>query len=181
MYEIHWDGWQSFFSAELPLNFWNILNSPFLTTVLIGGIAVWFQRRIEVGRALAQIQKRADDRRRETAKASQRIVEKAVVPADVDQRDVAREKVKLLKTQIDQRIQADPDGRHHRVYGSLSRHDYIVRAEALFDRDQIDEAQMERIASALSAWNQYAVGRASKKKVPRDVVLLIEEALSSMR
>ena len=110
-----------FFAFSGPLNLWAILNSPFVTAVVIAGIGVWFERRLtkqkqnEADRDTERRQKNAEESVREQF-ADQIPQDNNVASTQPDFREEAKVKLKELKGLINKIAAADPDRRHHRVY-----------------------------------------------------------------
>lgn len=92
-----------------------------------------------------------------------------------DYREKGLELADKMKAFIEEKMKKDPDGRHRRTYRSISGHLPVARAAALQYRDQISEKQEHAIATFFSIWNGYSKGRGANRKVPYNILSLMEK------
>lgn len=167
-----------FFVLSDPVTFWSLINSPFVVTVILGGIGVWIKEGV----------RRDLDAAPDVARAREAVAEKTQeVQQHIDQiasqpepsSDFRSEAIRLvgsIKGKIDRLVDCDPDRRHHRVYERLGRYDYKVRAEALWERSMMYQETLHAVMTALTGWDAYSKGRASKKAVPREILDMLNKA-----
>jgi hypothetical protein len=177
---------RAFFLLNQRHNFWDVINSPFFVTVVLGLLGLTIQRRIrndieaapEVRKAIAASREKSI----ETQEQIDAIIEDSQeAGADVvDLRGRATEIVQELKNAINSLIANDPDKRHHRVYERLGRGDYKILVEALFERGQLGFRAAAALNTALTGWDAYARGRAAKKAVPQPVIDLLNQAKATL-
>jgi len=180
--QLIWQQAAPFFALKETPTIWGILNSPFLTAVIVGGVGLWIQKRvrqdIEIGpelqRVIAQTLQRSKELKVEPSGTS-------TLASDKDYRDEAKAIVDELKRGIDTLLSADPDQRHHRVYQRLGRYDYKLLAEALYERGKLYRESRDAIIRALSIWDGYARGHVASKPVTSDVLNFLQVAKQELQ
>lgn len=163
--------WQKF--VEIPVDFtlWKLLDSQFLTTLLAAGFGLLllrYEKKLRDAEAQAQAAeealqvRNAVERKEEQAEA----VEAPAAPqAGIDRREDAKALIESAKAYMEQKAQADSDGRHVRTYNKISGHHPSDLALALRDRGQLSDEKFENAFSLFTAWKKYARGRAANNRV----------------
>jgi hypothetical protein len=190
-----------FFDIPAGVTFWQIINSQALATVVGVVVAVMVgiygtkatieQARSataasESARSLAQLA--ADQGALIAAQQAKLLEDQEEQTMEVlepgtgrDFRNDSKSLVEQAKGYLESKVDADPDGRHKRTYGAITRYDYTPLAVALSVRQQISNEQLDGAVTFFTQWRAYERGKAARKIVPESVYLNLQQALSKLK
>lgn len=157
--------WESFL-AELQapfagVNWWDILNSAFVTTFISAGVGLLVAQRVN---KVAQTNQAEQDAERAKSDAEDALAisppanESSTAPAERNGFRNASQSISTLKEYVRARAQRVSDGRTRRKYANLPLTDYRIITQSIFDDGGFDTLQHAALLSAFDRWRPYRTG-----------------------
>ncbi|MFN3912304.1 hypothetical protein [Hyphomonas sp.] len=158
------------------LSIWEFLNSPIATNTIfpvMGFVLLLvFNRNAQANRDQQQIiltqQQFSEPESAETAAATELVVNRQLPQAPVTEDDQRRlfnrgsASIARLKQYVDSLAENAPDGRRHRKYSNVPRHDYRPIVQMIVDdksSKELTKEKAEKSIDAFSLWRPYQTGK----------------------
>ena len=162
-----WDGFIEAFANE---NWWTIVNSSIVATVLSSAVGIFVATRVgQVAAESRAVTKAKRDTERAKSRAEDEApVEEAAAAAAPPSPEQAEERarfhraasgIRALKDYVDARADRVQDGRVGRKYDNISRHDYRVMIATLGSDGGLSDLELKELTNLFERWQPFRTGR----------------------